>query len=281
MTTLVCAQPKWPASRLCRLFDVARSSHYYQHLVRDETPLCESIRTVAGAWPRYGIRRITHELRRLDNAPPVPVGQRRVHRLMREMGLCAKARRPRKKRTTNSEHDFRRYPNLVKGMVITRPDQVWVSDITYIALGSGFVYLGVIMDVYSRCIRGWQLSRSLEGDLCLDALNRALTNGAPSIHHSDQGVQYANYSYTDRLRESGVQISMAAVGCPEDNGYAERLMRTIKEEHVTLTEYANFEDAKTQIGHFLEDVYQRKRIHSALDYRTPAEFETIAKQEIK
>jgi putative transposase len=170
----------------------------------------------------------------------------------------------RRIRTTNSNHEHPRYENQVKELEVTRPNQVWVADITYIALGSGFVYLAVIMDVFTRSIRGWALSRSIDGDLTLTALKRALAVGPPEIHHSDQGVQYAAADYVALLKSQEVAISMAAVGCPEENDYAERLMRTIKEEHVSLTEYSDFADAKAQIDRFLNEVYQHKRIHSSL-----------------
>ena len=280
MSTLVQQNPAWPVARLCRLFAVPRSSHYYTPAPRQEADLCRSIELVAGQWTCYGVRRMTHQLRR-EQLADEPLGHRRVYRLMREMGLCAKAPRPRKKRTTNSDHTFARYTNRVKGLVIDHADQVWVSDITYVQLGSGFVYLAVIMDVFTRSIRGWFLSRSLNSGLCEAALRKALSVGQPQIHHSDQGVQYASDSYTNLLKQHGATISMAAVGCPEDNGYAERLMRTIKEEHVRLTEYTDFADAKSQIGEFLEDVYQRKRIHSALGYLTPAEFANQNRQAVK
>ena len=218
----------------------------------------------AGAWPRYGSERITRQMRRdCISFYERPIGERRVRRLMRSMGLLAKAHK-RKIRTTNSEHTLPRYENLIKGRTATHPDHIWVSDITYVALGSGFVYLAVIMDVFTRCIRGWFLSRRLDGDLTLMALERALAKGTPQIHHSDQGLQYAAKDYVKRLKAAGVQISMAAVGCPEENGYAERLMRTLKEEHVSLSDYQNFADAQAQIGQFIDDVYQTKRIHSSL-----------------
>jgi transposase InsO family protein len=202
----------------------------------------------------------------------VPVGERRTRRLMHQMGLLAKPR-PRKVRTTDSNHALPRFDNLVKDLTVTRPNQVWVSDITYIALGNGFVYLAVIMDVFTRGIRGWFLSRRLDGDLTLLALRRALEVATPEIHHSDQGGQYAASAYVALLQSRGVTISMAAVGCPEENGYAERLMRTIKDEHVSLSEYQGVNDARLQIGQFLTQVYQTKRIHSCLGYLTPAEFE--------
>jgi transposase InsO family protein len=189
------------------------------------------------------------------------------------MGLQRRVKR-RRTRTTNSDHPFPRYPNLVKGETAARPDAIWVADITYVRLGQGFVYLAVLMDVFTRAVRGWHLSRSLDHHLTLKALERALAGGhCPLIHHSDQGLQYACKDYTDLLKQDHVRISMAAVGKPEDNGYAERLMRTIKEEEIDLSEYADFHDAYQRIGRFLDDVYTRKRIHSALGYLTPAEYE--------
>ena len=150
---------------------------------------------------------------------------------------------------------------------------MWVSDITYIRLLNEFVYLAVIMDVFTREIRGWCLSRTLDQELTLSALRPALETHTPEIHHSDQGLQYAAHAYTNLLQGCGVQISMAAVGKAEENGYAERLIRTIKEEEVDLSEYVDFSDARGQIGYFVQDVYNTKRIHSSLGYLTPLEFE--------
>ena len=173
------------------------------------------------------------------------------------------------------QHGYPRYLNLVKELEITHPEQVWVSDITYIRLGTGFIYLAVIMDLFTRRIRGWQLSRTIDQQLTLDALKMALEDYLPEIHHSDQGVQYAAKNYTGLLNKNSVQISMAAIGKAEENGYAERLMRTIKEEEVDLTEYENFSDAYSQIRQFLEEVYEQKHIHSSLGYLTPNEFEAV------
>jgi putative transposase len=177
-------------------------------------------------------------------------------------------------RAVHSRHDFHRYPDLVEGLEVTGPDHVWVADSTYVRLQEEFVYLPVLMDLFTRRIRGRELGRSLEQDLALAALRRAMRQGRrPAVHHSDQGVQYAATAYTDLLAGRGVAISMAAVGKPEKNGFAERLMRTIREEEVDLSEYRDFADAYSQLGRFLDDVYNRKRIHSALGYLTPAEFE--------
>lgn len=177
-------------------------------------------------------------------------------------------------RTTNSHHGYRRYPNRVKDLEIIRPDQVWVADITYVQLRQEDIYLAILMDVFTRGLRGWHLSRSLGQELPLVALNKALQLGKPKIHHCDQGGQYAAHAYIRRLQSVGTQISMAAVGMATENAYAERVIRTIKEEEIYLSEYETFTDAQTQIGHFIEQVYQHKRIHSALGYLTPVEFET-------
>jgi transposase InsO family protein len=191
---------------------------------------------------------------------------------MQEMGICGEAP-ARRVRTTDSDHPFPRYPNLVEDLEVVRPDQVWVADITYVRLKKEFVYLAVLMDVFTRGIRGWHLGRSLEQELTITALRRALGRGRPEIHHSDQGVQYAATAYVGMLTAERSRISMASVGEPKENGYAERLMRTIKEEEVDLTEYEDFADAWRQLGRFLDDVYNRKRIHSSLGYLTPSEFE--------
>ncbi len=191
---------------------------------------------------------------------------------MGELGL---KRRPKRRicRTTNSQHAFTRYPNLVTKRMATAPDEIWVSDITYIRLHREFIYLAVVMDVFTRDIRGWHVSRSLGQELTLVALQRALAHHSPQIHHSDQGIQYAAPAYIQALQRAGVAISMAAVGEPRENGFAERLIRTIKEEEVALAEYEDFADAHAQIGRFIDDVYRTKRIHSALGYLTPTEFE--------
>lgn len=261
----------YPTGTACDLLGLSRSTYYYQPVRADESELEAAIDEIAGQYPTYGTRRVSHQLRR---APyQTQVNRKRVRRIMAQKGLLRPLRR-RKKRTTNSEHPYPRYPNLVKDLEIVRPDQVWASDITYVRLEQDFVYLAVILDVFSRAIRGWYLSRLLDQELTLTALRRALQTGQPDIHHSDQGIQYAAYGYIDLLKMHGIQISMAAVGKAEENGYAERLMRTIKEEEVDLAEYLDFRDALSQIGHFIEKVYMTKRIHSSLGYLTPVEFET-------
>lgn len=260
---------QYPKAAVCRVLGIARSSHYHQPQRIADGELRTAIGEICEQFPRYGYRRVSAELRRRQWV----VNRKRVARLMKQLGLQAK-KVVRKRRTTNSEHSFPRYPNLVEFLVTQHPDQVWVADITYIRLQNQFVYLAVIMDVFTRAIRGWHLGRSLDQSLTLTALQQALQSHCPEIHHSDQGLQYAASDYTDLLKQHGVQISMAEVGEPTQNGYAERLMRTIKEEEVDLSDYQDYYEAYRQIGQFLEDVYMHKRVHSSLNYRTPAEFES-------
>jgi putative transposase len=240
-----------------------------------EAKLKEVIKETVAEWPTYGYRRITEQLKRKDWV----VNHKRVQRLMRLMGIQAKNKR-KKKRTTDSRHGFPRYPNLVLDMEIVRSDQAWVCDITYIRLHRGFVYLAVIMDVFTRGVRGWHLACGLDHSLTLTALRRALAkHPAPEVHHSDQGIQYAATAYTQVLQDAQVQISMTDKGEAWQNGYAERLIRTIKEEEGDLSECLDYHDAYQQIGRFLDDVYIHKRIHSSLAYLTPAEFEAQWRQE--
>ncbi len=261
---------------VCDILGMARSSYYYQAAeAPKKAKLKEAIKETAAEWPTYGYRRLTEQLKREGWA----VNRKRVQRLMRLMHIQGKKKR-KKKRTTDSRHGFPRYPNLVLDMAIVRPDQVWACDITYIRLHRGFVYLAVIMDVFTRGIRGWHLGRGLDHTLTLTALQRALAkHPAPRVHHSDQGIQYAATAYTQVLQDAEVQISMADQGEAWQNGYAERLIRTIKEEEVDLSEYLDYHDAYQQIGRFLDDVYIHKRIHSSLGYLTPAEFEADWREE--
>lgn len=259
---------QYPTKRLCEALGVPRSSVYYQARPAEDRRVRDALIELAGLWPTYGYRRLTALLQREG----YPVNGKRVRRLMHELGIAAEAPR-RRPRTTDSNHPFPRFPNLVAGLEVTRPEQVWVADITYIRLRKEFVYLAVLMDVFTRGIRGWHLGRGLEQELTLTALRRAYQRGRPAIHHSDQGVQYAATAYVEMLTGAEVQISMASVGEPKENGYAERLMRTIKEEEVDLSEYEDFADARRQLGRFLDDVYNTKRIHSSLGYLTPSEFE--------
>jgi putative transposase len=272
MVKILVEQHNLPLKLALHLLDLPRSTYYYQSQKADEEQLQADLEKVAGQYPTYGTRRITQQLRRRPYR--YAVGRKRIRRLMRQKNLLRTVK-GRKCRTTNSDHPYPRYPNLVKDLLISYPDQVWVCDITYIRLGKGFVYLAIVMDVFTRAIRGWNLSKSLAQALTLDALRSALTDRVPEIHHSDQGVHYAAHAYTDMLKGHAIQISMAAVGKAEENGYAERFMRTIKEEEVDLSDYQGFTDAVNQIGQFIEDVYNKKRIHSSLGYLTPIEFEAV------
>lgn len=266
--------PDYPVTLVCAILGCSRSSYYHLGALKEETDLEQAVAEVAGEWPTYGSRRVTAQLRRHGWW----VNRKRIQRVMRHKGLLRK-RKAKARNTTDSDHDFPRYPNLVQDLQVVRPDHVWVSDITYIRLAHEFVYLAVIMDVFTRNVRGWHLGRSLDQSLTLLALQRALVHGSPEIHHSDQGVQYAATAYTRMLQSVRAQISMADAGEAWQNGYAERLLRTIKEEEVNLSEYADFADALQQLGRFLDDVYTHKRIHSALGYLTPVEFEVQWRRE--
>jgi transposase InsO family protein len=219
---MVLLHDHYTIPKLCEVLGLPRSSAYYEPRPDEDRSLTEALMTVAGQWPTYGYRRLTKQLAREGH----PVNGKRVRRLMHELGIMGKAAE-RKPRTTDSGHAYPRYPNLVEDLEVKRPDEVWVADITYIRLRKEFVYLSVLMDNFTRFIRGWHLGRGLDQELTLVALRRAYEHGRPEIHHSDQGVQYAATAYIDLLRSREVKISMASVGEPEENGYAERLMRTI------------------------------------------------------
>ena len=261
--------PEYPLATVCQALGWPRSTYYYAPVEPDDAPLKAAIEQVVEEWPTYGYRRVTKELQRKEWA----VNSKRVRRVLAAMGLL-RPRAAQKKRTTDSRHGFPRFPNLLPGLTITAPDQVWVADITYIRLRREFVFLAVLMDLFTRGIRGWHLDRFLYQELTLTALQRALARRTPQIHHSDQGVQYAATAYVQMLRDAGVRPSMAPIGDPRENGYAERLIRTIKEEEVYLSDYATYTEAYEQIGRFLDQVYMHKRIHSALGYQTPMEFES-------
>jgi transposase InsO family protein len=226
-------ESQYPGSLVCQVLELSRSSYYYLAESSDHDQLRLAIAELATTWPTYGSRRLTAQLRREPHQ--MVVNRKRVQRVMREMELAGRRKRACQA-TTDSRHSYPRYPNLVAGLEVSEPDEVWVSDITYVRLRSGFIYLAVIMDVFTRIIRGWCLSRSLAVELTLAALEQALSKTVPGIHHSDQGVQYAASEYTERLVKAGVAISMAEVGHAEQNGYCERVIRTIKEEEVYLSE---------------------------------------------
>ena len=264
---------QYPIRMMCRVFDVSPSSYYYQPQGKDDLTVLSWIEGVLVRFPTYGYRRVTAQLRREGH----PVNHKRIQRVMQDNDLIAVVKRRYK--TTDSRHSFRRYRNLIRNLEVTRPDQVWCADITYIQVQREFIYLAIVLDLFTRSLRGWHLSRSLSSELAFTALMQALTKGTPGIHHSDQGVQYAAEGYIACLRECGIRVSMATVGRATQNAHAERVIRTIKEEEVYLADYESFDDAYHRIGHFIDDVYQTKRIHSALGYLTPAEFEAAYYQQ--
>ncbi len=233
--------------------------------------LRDAIQKIAVAMPAYGYRRITAQLRRCD----WKVNRKRVLRLMREDNLLCLRRRAFV-RTTDSDHKLPVYPNLAKDVKVNSLNQLWVADITYIRLMCEFVYLAVILDAFSRRVIGWALGRTLEADLTVKALKKAIGRGRIEpglVHHSDRGIQYASKVYTEMLSAHGIRISMSRRGNPYDNAKAESFMKTLKYEEVYRAEYRDFRDARRQIGRFIESVYNRKRLHSALGYLPPAEFE--------
>lgn len=233
--------------------------------------LRDEIEQIVLEFPGYGYRRVTRALQRMG----WHVNHKHVLRVMREEALLCQVKRnfvP----TTDSQHGYERYENLVKTEVVTAPNQVWVADITYIRLRRCFVYLATILDSFSRTCVGWALSRWIDSQLTLAALERALCWRVMQpewIHHSDQGVQYASGAYVERLRQAGARVSMAARGNPYENAQAESFFKTLKREEVHLKRYETFEEAQEEIGSFIGEVYNAKRLHSSLDYVPPLEYE--------
>ena len=257
--------------------DIKRSTFYYQKKVnmakmQQEISLKEKIQQIAYQHPYYGYRRITAQLHR----EKVKVNHKRVLRMMRELGIQARIKR-KYVTTTNSKHNNQIYPNLIKNFLTTGINQVWCSDITYISILFGFVYLAVIIDIYSRKIVGYAIGKSLSSELAITALKMAIANRNTDklIHHSDQGIQYTCKDYIKILKDNGIRISMSGKGNPYDNAYAESLIKTLKQEEVYLWQYETFSDVAERIPYFILDVYNRKRLHSALGYRPPEEFESL------
>lgn len=261
--------------RMCKLAGVSRRSFY--RFDPDAKPanrdmdLRDAIQRIALEMPSYGRPRITAELRRRGWV----VNAKRVHRIMREDNLLC-LRRRKFLLTTDSGHGFPIYPNLAAEMQLSNVNQLWIADITYIRLETEFVYLAVILDAFSRRVIGWALDRTLEAKLTIAALKMALSRRSRKVglvHHSDRGIQYAAFDYTSLLAQHGIQISMSRKGNPYDNARAESFMKTLKYEEVYRQEYRDLTDAFRSLRHFLEKVYNEKRLHSALGYRPPSEFE--------
>jgi transposase InsO family protein len=263
--------------RLCALAEVSRAG-YYRHFgphaaARDDADLRDLIQRIALADRHCGYRRVAHALRRQGRN----VNAKRVLRLMREDNLLSLRAKPFVPRTTMSRHGFAIRPNLARSLRPSGLDQLWVADITYVRLAEDFVYLAVVIDAFSRKVVGWALAGHLEASLALAALDQALAARQPQpeslIHHSDRGVQYACSDYVERLEARKIAVSMSRPGNPYDNAKAESFMKTLKTEEVNGKAYANIEDARRQIGAFIDTIYNRQRLHSALGYKPPVEFE--------
>jgi putative transposase len=264
--------------RLCQLGGVSRAG-YYRHFEaraprRADADLRDAIQRLSLAHRHYGYRRITAQLRRegwIANA-------KRVSRLMREDNLLCLRTSPFVPRTTDSRHGFAIVPNLIRGLVPTAIDQIWVADITYVRLAEAFVYLAVVLDAFSRKVIGWAIDNHIEARLATKALDTALASRNPPagslIHHSDRGLQYACNDYTERLAARCIAISMSRVANPYDNAKAESFMKTLKAEEINGKAYATLDHARRDIGSFIDIVYNTQRLHSALGYKPPAEFET-------
>jgi putative transposase len=262
--------------RMVKLARVSRASYYRFDENASAGPdpdmdLRDAIQRIALEWPAYGRRRMAKELRRHGWT----INHKRVSRIMREDNLLC-LRKRKFVVTTDSNHGRKVYPNLAGGMALTGMDQLWRADITYIRLREEFVYLAVILDAYSRRVIGWALDRTMDDELTLSALRMALSRRVVEpglVHHSDRGAQYASLEYTALLKENGIVISMSRKGNPWDNAACESFMKTLKSEEVYRNEYRDLAEARSEIREFLEKVYNRKRLHSALGYVPPAEFE--------
>jgi putative transposase len=262
-------------NRLCQIAGLSRAGYYRFRRRHESKPAAMNLRNemqhIALCWPAYGYRRVHAELVRQG----WKVNHKRILRLMRADNLLC-VRRRKFILTTDSRHGLPIYPNLVEGMMLSSIDQLWVADITYIRLQMEFVYLAVLLDAFSRRCIGWALQRTLEAALALEALRMALRRRKPKpvlVHHSDRGVQYASRDYTAELKQHGIRISMSRTASPYDNAQAESFIKTLKYEEVYRTEYRNLEEAKASIEEFLQRIYNQKRLHSALGYRSPVEFE--------
>ncbi len=267
--------PSGHISRLCAAIGLSRATFYrYRDTgepIATDIEVRDQMQRIALEFPAYGYRRITAQLRR----DGMVVNRKRVLRLMREDNLLC-LRRRRFLATTDADHGLPVYPNLVPALAVTGINQLWVADITYVRLPREFIYLAVILDAFSRRCIGWALGRHLDAPLTVAALQHALAARAVGfglVHHSDRGVQYASNAYTGLLEDRGISISMSRRGNPYDNAKAESFIKTLKYEEVYLSDYETLAEAKASMDHFLRDVYNQKRLHSALGYLPSVEFE--------
>jgi putative transposase len=263
--------------RMCRLAGVSRAG-YYRHFQasaprQEETCVRDAIQRVALDNRHYGYRRIAWHLRREG----LLVNHKRVLSIMRQDNLLCLRKRPFVPLTTMSRHGWRVVPNLARGLIVSDVDQLWVADITYVRLLEQFAYLAIVLDAFSRRVVGWALDDHLEASLAVAALEMALEARRPQpgslIHHSDRGIQYACADYAAALAEYDIQPSMSRVGNPYDNAKAESFMKTLKQEEIDGRDYRDIDEARRHIGDFIEQTYNRQRLHSALGYRPPVEFE--------
>lgn len=261
-------QDRFPVQRMCEVLACPRSSFYYASQREDEPELVTAVEQHLARYPYHGYRRVHRHLRRQGWAAGTTI----VRRILRELEHSCEVGRVQVN-TTNSRHRHPVYPNIIKDLDIICPEQVWVGDITYIRLGRQFIYLAVVLDAYTRAVRGWQVSKRINRQLTISALRQALLQGTPTIFHSDQGSQYACYDHTSKLVAVGAAISMSDKGKPMQNGIVERFIRTFKEEHLDYSDYADLRDAQQQIGEWMEVTYNTERLHSKLGYLTPVEFE--------
>ncbi len=255
--------------------NTSRSSYYYKSKGKEskEENLILRIEKIVEEFCGYGYRRVTVQLHREG----IPVNHKRVLRIMRERKLLCKPKR-RYARTTDSNHSYNIYPNLIEERTVTGINHVWIADITYIRIIYGFVYLSVILDIFSRKAIGYAVSKNIDTGLTINSLYMAIESRQPPkgvIHHSDRGVQYASNDYVGILKRHGFCISMARKGNPYDNAVAESFMKTLKTEEVYLWEYQTLSDVQKRLPYFIEHVYNQKRLHSSLGYRPPDEFERM------